>query len=277
MPDHKLYAVAVDDDAVLAVLLSRAHLSWSLAAGGRLGVGNDPTWTNTTCFRPFPFPEMKVAARASLRKLGRAIHDHREARQKESPALTLTDTYNVMAKLRTGAALTAEDEKVRAMALADTLLDLHDQLDRAVADTYGWPHGLSDDEVLTRLVTLNAVRAAEEAKGVVRWLRPDFQAPDTAQAALAIDGPKTGGKKPTKKVPKAAARLPWPAGLPGRIEALVAFLRAQEAPWTAAALAEEGAGATLDDMLLTLQCAAAAQAVTRLEDDEGREVWAARA
>ena len=136
---------------------------------------------------------------------------------------------------------------------------------------------MSDDEVLTRLVTLNAVRAAEEAKGVVRWLRPDFQVPDTAQAALAIDGPKTGGKKPTKKATKATAKLPWPAGLPGRIEALVTFLRAQEAPWTAAALAEEGAGATLADMLLTLQCAAAAQAVTRLEDDEGQEVWAARA
>jgi hypothetical protein len=30
-------------------------------------------------------------------------------------------------------------------------------------------------------------------------------------------------------------------------------------------------------MLITLQCAAAAQAVTRLEDDEGQEVWAARA
>lgn len=58
---------------------------------------------------------------------------------------------------------------------------------------------------------------------------------------------------------------------------LVAFLRAQGASMTTAALAEEGVGATLDDMLLTLQCAAAAQAVTRLEDDEDREVWAARA
>jgi len=29
---------------------------WAEAAGGHLGVVNDPTWTNGTCFLPFPFP-----------------------------------------------------------------------------------------------------------------------------------------------------------------------------------------------------------------------------
>lgn len=36
------------------------------------------------------------------------------------------------------------------------------------------------EELLCRLVALNAARAAEEAKGQVRWLRPDYQNPGAA-------------------------------------------------------------------------------------------------
>ena len=54
---------------------------------------------------------------------------------------------------------------------------LHDQIDAAVADAYGWPANLSPSEIVTRLVALNAERAAEEAVGHVRWLRPDYQIP----------------------------------------------------------------------------------------------------
>jgi hypothetical protein len=42
-----------------------------------------------------------------------------------------------------------------------TWLDLaHRTLDQAVLDTYGWPHDLSDEEILTRLLALNGERAA---------------------------------------------------------------------------------------------------------------------
>jgi hypothetical protein len=42
---------------------------------------------------------------------------------------------------------------------------LHDALDRAVGDAYGWPHDiLSDEEViLRRLLALNQQRAAENS------------------------------------------------------------------------------------------------------------------
>ena len=59
---------------------------------------------------------------------------------------------------------------------------MHDELDAAVAAAYGWPVDLSDAELLTRLVALNAKRAAEEKAGTVRWLRPAFQAPDEVKA-----------------------------------------------------------------------------------------------
>lgn len=55
------------------------------------------------------------------------------------------------------------------------LKQIHDELDAAVFDAYGWPVTLTDEEILERLVALNAERAAEEARGLIRWLRPDFQ------------------------------------------------------------------------------------------------------
>lgn len=53
---------------------------------------------------------------------------------------------------------------------------LHEQIDAAVADAYGWPRDLPPSEIVARLVALNAERAAEEKAGHVRWLRPDYQA-----------------------------------------------------------------------------------------------------
>ncbi|MGC9396350.1 MAG: class I SAM-dependent DNA methyltransferase, partial [Anaerolineae bacterium] len=35
----------------------------------------------------------------------------------------------------------------------------HEKLDEAVFDAYGWPHDLSDDEILERLLALNLERA----------------------------------------------------------------------------------------------------------------------
>jgi hypothetical protein len=69
-------------------------------------------------------------------------------------------------------------------SLVSVLKQIHDELDAAVFDAYGWPHDLADDEILHRLVALNRERAAEEARGVIRWLRPEFQNPEGAKAAI---------------------------------------------------------------------------------------------
>ncbi|MCG3190245.1 MAG: hypothetical protein LKCHEGNO_02888 [Burkholderiaceae bacterium] len=44
------------DDATFGLLSSRQHVAWAIATGGRLGVGNDPVYTTSKCFAPFPFP-----------------------------------------------------------------------------------------------------------------------------------------------------------------------------------------------------------------------------
>ncbi len=79
--------------------------------------------------------------------------------------------------------LTAKEKQIHTQALVGVLKDLHDELDAAVAQAYGWEDlqnmqgAPATDELLTRLVALNAKRAAEEKQGQVRWLRPEFQNP----------------------------------------------------------------------------------------------------
>ncbi len=48
--------ICVRDDFFLGVLHSRAHELWALNTSSRHGVGNQPTYNNTTCFETFPFP-----------------------------------------------------------------------------------------------------------------------------------------------------------------------------------------------------------------------------
>ena len=55
--EGSLIIEAFEDAFFLGVLSSRVHVTWALAAGGRLGVGNDPRYNKTRCFDPFPFPE----------------------------------------------------------------------------------------------------------------------------------------------------------------------------------------------------------------------------
>ncbi len=79
--------------------------------------------------------------------------------------------------------LSADEKLIFDHALILILKERHEELDAAVAAAYGWPAHLSDDEILARLVALNKERAAEEARGLVRWLRPDYQIPRFGSAA----------------------------------------------------------------------------------------------
>ena len=56
LPDDKLIAIASDEAALLGVLSSHVHSVWALAAGARLGIGNDPVYNKSTCFECFAFP-----------------------------------------------------------------------------------------------------------------------------------------------------------------------------------------------------------------------------
>ena len=100
----------------------------------------------------------------------------RKERLRLHPDLTLTGLYNVLAKLRSGEALTEAEREIHDHGLVGLLRQLHDDLDRAAFAAYGWPSDLTDDDLLARLVALNRERAEEEFRGKIRWLRPEFQA-----------------------------------------------------------------------------------------------------
>ncbi len=146
------------------------------------GLVTIPTITTLECFYKFPFPNLTEAQGTTLRALGEELDAHRKRQQAAHPKLTLTQMYNVLEKLRAGERIEGKDKEIYDQGLVGILRDIHDQIDAAVAEAYGWPVDLSDEEILFRLVALNKERAAEEAAGHIRWLRPDYQNPQGKQA-----------------------------------------------------------------------------------------------
>ncbi|MGR3593057.1 MAG: class I SAM-dependent DNA methyltransferase [Limimaricola soesokkakensis] len=211
IPDNMLIAIGLSDAAALATLSSRIHEIWALAAGGRLGIGNDPRYNKSRCFDPFPFPDLTPAQRTSLRQLGEELDAHRKEQQARHPKLTLTKMYNTLEKLRTGEVIEGKDRQVYEDGLVGMLKDIHGRIDAAVADAYGWAADLSENDILMNLVALNHERAEEEARGHVRWLRLDYQNPSGRAAAA-----RTG--KLEIAVAAKSGKAPWPKDLPEQMQ-----------------------------------------------------------
>lgn len=238
LPDAMVYAIASDDALLLGTLSSQVHSLWSKRFGGSLE--DRPRYNSKATFFPFPFPAddtgLTPALTERIRKLAEQIDAHRKARQAAYADVTLTGLYNVMDKLRNGEPLTAKEKTLNEHGLVGVLKSLHDELDTAVLEAYGWAdlHVPTDaDALLERLVTLNARRAAEEANGTVRWLRPEFQQAAGTQAALpdeeatdgATDTPaEEEGTVATLPAAKAAPARPWPAGLTEQIKVVAEVL-----------------------------------------------------
>lgn len=249
--DGSVIVLALDSLSHLGTLSSIVHSIWSLSAGGRMGVGNDPRYQHQKTFEPFPFPAPTETQAAGIRSLAEQLDAHRKQQQAEHPKLTLTGMYNVLEALRAGTQLSDKEKAIHEQGLVSVLRQLHDELDAAVLDAYGWSdlipmlriaHGndpvndeyaTQDDAkrafeevVLERLVALNAERAAEEAKGLIRWLRPEFQNPD-AQAKpeqAEIDTGEEAAETPV--VPAAFKPVAWPKDPVQQVRALSEALSA---------------------------------------------------
>jgi len=150
LPDSRLFVFARGDDYFFGVMSSRAHDVWTLATSSRHGVGNDPTYNNTTCFETFPFPhgtqeqqwEISLAAKDLDGLRNGWLNPPGMVGAKELAKRTLTNLYN---------------ERPTWLANA------HRTLDEAVFAAYGWreaPGELSDAEIIARLLALNLGREA---------------------------------------------------------------------------------------------------------------------
>jgi hypothetical protein len=173
--DDKVVIIASADDHFLGILSSSAHLYWATTTGGMLE--DRPVYVKSKVFDPFPFPDATPEQRATIAELAEELDATRKAALAEVPGLTMTEIYNLRGLLQSGEKLSAAQEDRARAARAGIVHRLHEQIDAAVADAYGWPADLSPSEIVTRLVALNAERAKEEAEGNIRWLRPDYQIP----------------------------------------------------------------------------------------------------
>jgi hypothetical protein len=172
---HKVIVVATEDYRYFGLLSSTVHSLWAQTFGSSLE--DRPVYTSSDCFETFPFPP-SFEADAKLETAGRAYHGHRAALMVARNE-GMTKTYNRFHDRSE----TAEDIR--------RLRGLHAAMDRAVLEAYGWrdlapraePIFLDEsneddhtyqgrlfwpsdfrDEVLARLLALNAERHAEEVR-----------------------------------------------------------------------------------------------------------------
>ena len=219
LPANRLLNFALSDALALGILSSRVHVAWSLAAGGTLE--DRPVYTKTRCFDPFPFPNANEAQKQAIREIAERLDAHRKRQQQLHPALPLTEMYNVLEKLHVNESFTVEDHAVYEMGLIGILRQLHDELDEAVSAAYGWSSDLTTEQILANIVTLNAQRRAEEESGIIRWLRPEFQAPNAPAIQQTL-----GGLIPAEAPAAARRKQPWPATLTEQVRAIKDALRA---------------------------------------------------
>jgi len=267
LPDGAVATIPSDDAFLLGVLSSKESVCWALHSGGRMGKGDTPRYQNGPCFDPFPFPNATNEQQQKIRDLAEQLDAHRKRQQEKHSGLTMTGMYNVLEKLRSGESLSAKEQTIHEQGLVSVLKQIHDDLDAAVAAAYGWPADLTDDEILVRLVELNRERAEEESRGLIRWLRPEFQNPAGAksvQQQLAIEE-----KKPKKGKTKAAAKAkknPWPKTLPQRIKAVRDALVSHNGPVTVEKLATTFSRAKREDVQELLETLVAIGQARQVDD-----------
>ena len=246
LPDNMLVNIATSDADKLGILSSRIHTLWALSSGGTLE--DRPRYNKSVCFETFPFPDATPEQQEKIRILAERLDAHRKQQQAQFPELTLTGMYNVLEKLRAGETLTDKEKVIHQQGLVSVLREIHDELDRAVFSAYGWDdladtlvglpgattplpdkpeaQAAAEEELLQRLVALNAQRAAEEANGHIRWLRPDYQNPAQAQAAhSSAAAPQQteadlGTDDNDAPAAKSTAKLSWPKNMREQVAAV---------------------------------------------------------
>ncbi|MGA2604396.1 MAG: DNA methyltransferase [Verrucomicrobiia bacterium] len=178
------------DDYFFGILHSRFHEIWALKLGTRLETR--PRYTPTTCFETFPFPQPSPEQEAAIAAAAKELNELRE-RWLNPPEWTVetvlefpgsvngpwarfvvnpdkngigTVRYPRLQPKDAECAKKLEDRTLTKLYNErPTWLDLaHKKLDAVVADAYGFPADLSDDQILERLLKLNLERAAAELK-----------------------------------------------------------------------------------------------------------------
>ena len=249
LPDVKLVIIASQDAYLLGILSSKVHITWALPTGGKNGVGNDPVYSKTKSFDPFPFPDPSPEQKQKIRELGDRLDIHRKQVQAAHPEITITGMCNLLEKMRSGQPFTDADREYNNKALVSTLKQIHDELDAAVLEAYGWQDLITaqqigktaeeiNETILERLVALNAERAAEERSGLIRWLRPEYQAPNQTTTQTVLEG--VGEAEAEVIAP--IEQQKWPIQPKAQLAAIRDLLRTSSGEWTVLQIASQFTG-----------------------------------
>ena len=177
IPENLCVVIAKDDDTTFGIISSRYHVIWSLKLCTFLGVGNDPRYTPSTTFETFPFPKgmepkrlaSELAKNPKAQKIAKTARKLNELRENWlSPAGAVKRLPEVVPGYPDR--IVPADKAAEKILAKRTLTNLynenptwlqnaHKELDDAVAEAYGWPTDLTDDEILEKLFALNQQRA----------------------------------------------------------------------------------------------------------------------
>ena len=147
--NQQVLVFARDDDYFLGVLHSRVHETWARAQGTQLrDEASGMRYTPTTSFETFPLP---------WRPGREPVGDPRYV-SIATAAGDLVEKRNVWL-----GGVSPGDKKPRTLTRLYNecpawLANAHAKLDAAVFAAYGWEPRLADDEILARLLELNAAR-----------------------------------------------------------------------------------------------------------------------
>lgn len=259
LPDDALANIASHNAAHLSVLSSRVHVVFSLAKGSTLE--DRPRYIKSQVFDPFAFPafnQIPPSLAGTLASLGERLDSFRKERIAAHPQLTMTGIYNALERLRELASgfdvppLSEAERDIKDAGQIQVLRDLHDEIDRAVLEAYGWsdlapalvgmpgattpsPHKspaqiAAEEEVLVRLVALNQARQVSEARGEIEWLRPEYQAPRLRNKAPQPDRAKQVAADLGGSAEGAAQALAWPSDGLDQIRAVRSVLATATTP-----------------------------------------------
>jgi hypothetical protein len=190
LPDHQLIVFAWSEDLCLGLLHSKPHEIWARSKGTQVRERSSGfRYTPTTCFETFPFPRPTPEQEESIAEAARELDSLRE-RWLDPPEWTREEVLEFPGSIDgpwkryvhdpddrgIGTVryprLVAKDDESAEQLKRRTLTNLYNQrpawldlahrkLDEAVFAAYGWEPGLSDEEILEKLLALNLERAAE--------------------------------------------------------------------------------------------------------------------
>jgi hypothetical protein len=191
LPDHQVFAFARDDDYFFGVLHSRFHEVWARAQGTQVRERESGfRYTPTTCFETFPFPESTDKQKIDISTAVKELNELREnwlnptewttTRMLEFPGATdgpwsrfvVDPDARGIGTVRYPRVEARDDDCTKKLAKRTLtnlynerpawLANAHAKLDAAVAQAYGFPVDLTDEQILERLLALNQQRIVDQ-------------------------------------------------------------------------------------------------------------------